>query len=143
MTIIVRKAIPDDAPAIVRLYQAADDLRATPEHIAEHIASRSVFERGFVAEYSGVVVGIACLRLFPQLADPQPYAELTELLVDAAYRRQGIGRALIQRLEAEARAGGATELVLMTAWRNTNAHAFYHSLGFRLYTLMMRRSLVE
>jgi hypothetical protein len=29
----------------------------------------------------------------------------------------------------------------MTAWRNTNAHAFYHALGYRNYTITMRRSL--
>jgi predicted GNAT family acetyltransferase len=40
-----------------------------------------------------------------------------------------------------ARASGATTLVLMTAWRNTQAHAFYHALGYRLYTVTMQRAL--
>jgi GNAT superfamily N-acetyltransferase len=79
----------------------------------------------------------------PCLCDPVPYAELTELFVEPAYRRAGIGRHLVQRIEAEARAAGAATLVLMTAWRNTDAHAFYHALGYRLYTIMMQRSLED
>jgi GNAT superfamily N-acetyltransferase len=141
MPIAIRLAVPDDAEAIARLNAAFDDLRATPEHIAAHLRDRSAFERGFVAEADGTVVGMACLRLLPCLCDPIPYAELTELFVDSAYRRAGIGRDLVQRIEAEAHAAGAATLVLMTAWRNSDAHAFYHALGYRLYTIMMQRSL--
>jgi ribosomal protein S18 acetylase RimI-like enzyme len=141
MPIAIRPAVPDDAEAIARLNAAFDDLRATPEHIAAHLRERSAFERGFVAEVDGTIAGMACLRLLPCLCDPVPYAELTELVVDPAYRRAGIGRHLVQRIEAEARAGGAATLVLMTAWRNSAAHAFYHALGYRLYTITMQRSL--
>jgi ribosomal protein S18 acetylase RimI-like enzyme len=84
---------------------------------------------------------MACLRLLPSLCDPIPYAELTELSVDPAHQRHGVGRALVRHVESEARAQGAAELVLLTAWRNTRAHAFYHALGYSLYTLTMRRSL--
>jgi GNAT superfamily N-acetyltransferase len=141
MHIAIRPAVPDDAADIARLNAAFDDLRATPEHIAAHLRDRSAFERGFVAEVNGTVVGMACLRLLPCLCDPVPYAELTELFVDPAYRRAGVGRQLVLRIEAEARAAGSATLILMTAWRNTDAHAFYHSLGYRLYTIMMQRSL--
>lgn len=139
----IRRATPADAPAIARLNAALDDQRATPEQIADHIAHRADLETPFVAELDGAVVGLACLRLLPTTCDPIPYAELTELAVDPAHRRRGIGRALVRHVEAEARAGGAAELVLLTAWRNTRAHAFYHALGYALYTLTMRRSLRE
>jgi GNAT superfamily N-acetyltransferase len=141
MLISIREAVPDDAGAIARLNAAFDDLRATPEHIAGHLRDRAAFERGFVAEADATVVGIACLRLLPCLCDPIPYAELTELFVDPIYRRYGIGRQLAQRIEAEARTAGAVKLVLMTAWRNADAHAFYQAFGYRLYTITMQRSL--
>jgi GNAT superfamily N-acetyltransferase len=141
MHISIRQAVPDDALAIARLNAAFDDLRAAPEHIAAHLRGRTAFEQGFVAEVDATVVGMACLRLLPCLCDPIPHAELTELFVEPAYRRYGIGRQLAQRIEAEARAAGAVKLVLMTAWRNTDAHAFYQALGYRLYTITMQRSL--
>jgi aminoglycoside 6'-N-acetyltransferase I len=137
----IRPALPTDAQGIAQLLVVANDLRATTEHIAAHIRERAQFETPFVAVSEGQTCGMVCLRLLPSLCDERPYAELTELLVHPEYRRQGIGRLLIERVEAEAIAGGATELVFMTAWRNTNAHAFYHALGYRLYTIMMRKPL--
>jgi ribosomal protein S18 acetylase RimI-like enzyme len=141
MTIIVRRAVAADAPAILGLNAAFNDVRATADHIAAHIAERAQFETPFVAEVGGAVVGMACLRLLPCLCDPIPSAELTELVVDPRARRQGVGRALLRAIEVEALAQGATALTLMTAWRNTEAHGFYHALGYRLYTVMMQRPL--
>jgi amino-acid N-acetyltransferase len=141
MELTIRPATPTDAEAIARLNLAHDDLRATPAHIADFIATRAHYERPYVAERDGTVVGMACLRLLPCLCDSTPYAELTELSVHPDHQRQGVGRALVRHIEAEARALGAAELVLITAWRNTRAHAFYHALGYGLYTLTMRRAL--
>lgn len=141
MEITIRPATPADAEAIARLNLTANDLRATPAHIADHIANRAQYERPYVAERGGAVVGMACLRLLPCLCDDTPFAELTELYVDPAHHRHGVGRALVRRIEDEARAQGAAELMLITAWRNTRAHTFYHALGFGLYTITMRRSL--
>lgn len=141
MTITTRPATPDDAAAIAHMNAEADDLRAAVEHMAEHIALRSDYERAFVAEVDSQIAGYACLRLLPSVCDPIPYAELSELYVAAPFRRQGVGSALIHRVESEAASQGATALVLMTAWRNQRAHALYHALGYRLYTITMRRDL--
>jgi GNAT superfamily N-acetyltransferase len=139
--IVVRPATAADAEPIYQIHIAADDARASPAYIAESIRTRSAFERLFVAEQAGRVVGVAALRLLPCACDPEPYAELTELYVAETARRKGVGRALVQALEAEARSGGARRLVLLTAWRNSGAHAFYHAIGYRLYTLSMIREL--
>lgn len=139
--VTVRRAAPADAPDIVRLNLAFNDLRTTVEAIAAQMAALPPIEILYVAEVDGQVVGLAALRLLPQALDPVPYAELSELYVDEAHRRHGVGRALVRHIEAEARAAGAQQMVLLTAWRNTNAHAFYHALGYRLYTVTMRRAL--
>jgi ribosomal protein S18 acetylase RimI-like enzyme len=143
VTITIRPIRPEDAAAIAELHAEADDVRATQEQIAAAIAVQWQGERAFVAEQDGAVVGYACLRVLPNLFDAIPYAELSELYVAAAHRRSGIGRALLRHVEAEAQARGATQLVLLTAWRNTKAHTFYQSLGYSLYTITMRRSLEE
>lgn len=141
MSITIRRAIEQDAPAILELNAVNNDARATVEHIAAHIREQSEYETPFVAVVDEVVVGLACLCVRPSLCDPMPYAELTELIVHPAHRRHGVGRALIEGIETEARTAGAASLVLMTAWRNTEAHAFYHALGFRLHTVMMQKGL--
>jgi GNAT superfamily N-acetyltransferase len=143
MPIIIREASPADAESIARLNAVNNDLRATPAHIAAHIAASSQFERAYLAEVGGQVAGMACLRLLPCLCDPAPYAELTELFVDAGYRKLGVGRALIRHIEGVALGAGATQICLITAWRNTEAHAFYHALGYRLWCLAMCRQLAD
>src|SRR5262245_50836746 len=110
---MIREAAPGDADAIARLNAAYDDVRATPEQIAAQLVACAPIETVFLAEVEGRVVGMACLRLLPTVCDPTPYAELTELFVEASARRLGAGSALVMYIEAQARARGARELVLM------------------------------
>ena len=95
----------------------------------------------FLAEAGGRLVGFASLRLVPYLSDDVPLAELTELYVDTSYRRRGIGRALVARVEALAHERGATSLHLLTGLRNAEAQAFYRALGFSDLALAMAKSL--
>jgi GNAT superfamily N-acetyltransferase len=143
MATLVRRAGPADAAALLRLNDQFNGPGTALEHIATHLAERAAFETPFVAEVDGHVAGMACLRLLPCAFDPAPYAELTELYVEEAYRRRGIGRALFTQIEGVARAAGATRLALITAWRNTEAQAFYHAIGYRLWCISMARSLDE
>jgi ribosomal protein S18 acetylase RimI-like enzyme len=65
--------------------------------------------------------------------------KLNDVLVDGAARRQGVGRALVEATLAELARRGAPRVVLMTAWRNPDAHAFFESMGFRRTMLEMTR----
>lgn len=56
-------------------------------------------------------------------------AEVSKLLVHTAYRRRGIARALMQHIEAEARAAGRTLLVLDTQ-TGEPAEDLYARLGY-------------
>lgn len=139
MTITVRQARREDATEIARLNEAFNDLRSTPEQIAAQIDACAGIETMFLAEVDGVGVGMASLRLLPNICDPTPYAELTELFVEEAYRRLGVGRMLVEQIEQAARAGGADQLVLLTSFKNSRGHAFYHALGFAMYSFAMHK----
>jgi ribosomal protein S18 acetylase RimI-like enzyme len=67
--------------------------------------------------------------------------KLNDLYVDAAGRRRGTGRALCEAMFAALRARGAPRVVLLSAWRNPEAHAFFESLGFRRTMLEMTAEL--
>ena len=139
MSIIVRRATPEDGGEIARLNEAFNDLRATPAQIAAQIIACAGIETMFLAEVDGHVAGMVSLRLLPNICDPIPYAELTELFVEEAYRRFGVGRALVERIEQEAKRAGATQLVLVTGFKNSRAHAFYHALGYAMYLFAMHK----
>jgi ribosomal protein S18 acetylase RimI-like enzyme len=137
----VRAAEARDATTIASFNRENDDERGDAGFIAQQIEAIQAFERLYVADLAGTVVGMAGLRLLSTICDPRPYAELTELYVGAAYRRRGIARALLTHIEEEARRGGAGELVLLTAWQNSRAQRLYLACGFTLYTVTMRKPL--
>jgi len=73
----------------------------------------------------GSRAGFAVASLVP------PQAELETIVVAAAERRAGIGRALMAALAARLRAAGITEVILEVRASNAVAQACYRSLGFQ------------
>jgi ribosomal protein S18 acetylase RimI-like enzyme len=67
--------------------------------------------------------------------------KLNDVFVDPAARRRGVGRALCRAVLAELAARGAPRVVLMSAWKNPDAHVFFESLGFRRTMLEMTAEL--
>jgi [ribosomal protein S18]-alanine N-acetyltransferase len=86
---------------------------------ADLLASPLVF---LVAEPAGFALGRA-------VADE---AELLTLAVDPSARRQGSGRRLLTKFEAEAASRGATSAFLDVAAGNDAARALYLSAGRRM-----------
>ena len=95
----------------------------------------------FVAECAECVVGLVQVEVVSEapgvpLLAPRRYAVVGDLAVRQNTRRQGIGRALLDRAHTWAASRGATDVEL-TVWEfNREARAFYESLG---YTTARRR----
>jgi ribosomal protein S18 acetylase RimI-like enzyme len=138
-TITVRQATPDDATELARMLDLFDRMGATPAQVAARmLACRHVLTT-YLGELDGRPVGFACLRLVPHLQGDEPYAELTDIYVDAAVRRRGVARALIAQVEATARAAGASEVVLITGFDNEGAQAAYRASGYANWALAMQK----
>jgi ribosomal protein S18 acetylase RimI-like enzyme len=67
--------------------------------------------------------------------------KLNDVYVAASARRRGAGRALVGAMLAALRARGAPRVVLLSAWQNPEAHAFFAALGFRRTMLEMTAEL--
>lgn len=84
-------------------------------------------DRGLLlARVAGGAVGFAAWHLDAGSGE----AKLDRLYVLPAYQREGIGGALIARVEGDARAAGASTLILNVNKRNTQAIAAYTRHGF-------------
>ena len=79
----------------------------------------------FVAREAGEAVGCGAIRIL----DPTT-AEVKRMYVDPARRGQGIGRAILGRLEETAGDIGVTRLVLETGIHQAAAIALYRAAGF-------------
>jgi GNAT superfamily N-acetyltransferase len=82
--------------------------------------------RLLLAEFDGQVAGLACMQRIR--AD---IGEIKRMYVRPAYRRKGIGRALVQQLIAEAREIGYPRIRLDSTRFMAAAHALYRSVGFQ------------
>ena len=140
----VRRATPADIPALVELRIAFDHELAGPlpaERADEHRASIESYLRShvpdgryrmWVADAAGEVVGMAGLVLIDRPPHPRsrraPEAMVFNVMTAPAWRRRGVGRAVMEALIADGRALGCRRLVLRTS--DDGSH-LYAALGFR------------
>lgn len=75
----------------------------------------------------GTLLAVVCRELYGNCA---PFAVIEDFIVDAGYRRKGVGRALMLRAEAELKARGCGSVLLITERNRRDANAFYRALGF-------------
>lgn len=104
----------------------ARDARAWARHVAGWETTLAAGGVAWGAFVNGRLAGIIVLR---RRVRPPATDQLEALFVDRGARRRGIGSALIAGLEAEARAGGATALVVSAA-PSRSAVGTYLRAGF-------------
>ena len=141
--IIIRIAEPYDAPELVRLNTLFNGTRDTVGQLAARMVDPRRVDTAIVAEVDGRIAGFACLRLVPAVFYAAPQAELTELYVEGAHRRLGLGRALMVYAERLARQAGAKELLVLVNAGNGPAQALYRSLGFENRDLALGKPLSQ
>jgi diamine N-acetyltransferase len=105
----------------------------SPQSFAEQLAEPN--SHFILAERNGHLVAFAHYALHrtpPEVGVDglQGSTELARLYVQRFFKGQGIGRELLEQVEAQARASGAAALWLTTWADNTAARAFYAKQGY-------------
>jgi GNAT superfamily N-acetyltransferase len=126
--VIVRPVAAGDVGAIAALlgelgYPVPD------ERLAARLARLPETTSVLVADDGGVV-GMAALDVRQGLEHEEPRGRVIAFVVRGDARGRGVGRALMDAVEAAARAAGAVHLHVTSAHRRTDAHAAYLALGF-------------
>jgi GNAT superfamily N-acetyltransferase len=96
----------------------------------------------FCAVSSGGTVGFATLFVRESLWQQARLGYIGELVVDAAFRSQGVGGALVHHLAEFAAAQGCSRLELDSAPHRTDAHRFYEHCGFERRSVLFSLPLV-
>ncbi|HMF77927.1 MAG TPA: GNAT family N-acetyltransferase [Bryobacteraceae bacterium] len=128
----------------IREFRLGDEMafrKLNEEWISRHFAlepkdeesfadpKRTILDRGgriFFATRNGQTVGCCAL-----LAMAPGEFEVAKMAVEPSSRRSGIGRSLLEKVVAEARASRVQRLYLETNRKLTAAIRLYESLGFR------------
>jgi GNAT superfamily N-acetyltransferase len=137
----VRAALPSDAAEIAKLNLLFNQVDAPAAVYAARLEDERRVDTPILAVIDGAAVGIANVRILPAVFYREPYAELTELFVIEEYRRQGIGKALIEFAESLAQSAGAEEMVLLTGPENQAARSLYLQMGYHPLDIAMSKRL--
>jgi GNAT superfamily N-acetyltransferase len=128
--VLTRSATQSDAP---RLAQLSDALgyAVDPAIMAERL--KRLLERAedriFVAQTEARVVGwIHCAE--QELLEAGQRCEILGLIVDQAYRSQGVGRVLVSAAEHWALSRGLRQMSVRSNVVRAESHPFYERLGY-------------
>jgi putative acetyltransferase len=129
MDIAIEQA-PAPTPEIVELLTALDVALSGPYAADQRhaLSIEQLFQpdvRFFVARLDGAAVACGGVGFY------DGYAEVKRMYSKPSVRGRGVAKLLLLRIEAEARAGGATLLRIETGLYQQEALRFYEGAGFR------------
>jgi putative acetyltransferase len=117
----------DDVAALIKALDRYQEALYPPEsnHFLGPAALVAADVRFFVARRAGAAVGCGALRIVAG-----KYGELKRMYVAPEARGDGVGRRLLDVLEATARAEGLAQITLETGIAQPEALGLYRSAGF-------------
>jgi len=87
----------------------------------------------FLAEIDGVAVGFATVHRLQRFDARQAEVLIYDIAVEEGSRRHGVGRALIKRINAWAKEGGADQVWVLADGDDMRAWSFYAGTGGERY----------
>jgi ribosomal protein S18 acetylase RimI-like enzyme len=128
----LRSAIEADAPKVAALVSAAyghyvERIGKLPRPMTDDYREVIAKGRVTVAESHGTIVGVIVLAV-----DDEGFL-VDNLAVDPSHRGRGLGKALLEFAEAEARAQGFDSISLNTHEKMTENLAIYSRIGYVEY----------
>jgi len=123
----LRRILPGDEPAVLRADHLFDHGRPDRDAVRAYLAdARNVL----VFAYEGdKALGFLRATELLQLTSRRKQMFLYEIHVDPEFRRQGVGKALVNALLADCRERGFAEVFVLTDPTNAAAVALYRSTG--------------
>jgi GNAT superfamily N-acetyltransferase len=142
---VIRRAEPPDVAGLVHLlgvlFGLEADFRPDAARQRRGLVALLAAPAGvvLVAERGGRVVGMVTGQLLVSTAEGGPAVLVEDLVVDEGARGGGLGRALLDAVEAWARGRGATRVQLLVDEENAPALGFYRRLGWQATRLRALR----
>jgi GNAT superfamily N-acetyltransferase len=135
-TFTLRHAKSQDIPAILQLLHLKAEfdhypnpLEVSPEDLERDLFGTSPKSHVLLVEQAGGCVGFATYHAIYSTFLAKPGLWLDDLYLKPEVRRQGIGRAIMQYLQAQAQAQGCARIDWLVSAHNNSGIAFYESIG--------------
>lgn len=129
---IIRRAQAADAEAIGGLYRELNTL-SPPLVVPERIAAIANSEHThlLVCEDSGEIIATALVCLCQDVMfGNQLFALVENVVVSADYKREGIGKSMMDYIQAFCLEQNCSKIMLQTGSENRDARDFYTAMGY-------------
>jgi GNAT superfamily N-acetyltransferase len=130
----IRLATIDEAARVIDLYREYNrppDAPPSPEQARTIFTRLNTVGHIAVAEKDGVFIGSYSLYVCPNLSrGGRPFGVIENVIVAAASRHMGVGKALMKHAQQSAIATNCYKLMLSTGCMSQENHLFYMSCGF-------------
>ncbi len=130
-----RTARKEDLPGLLALYKQLNP----EEELIDLKKAYSIWDATeksntttyFVAMDNAKVVSTCNITLVPNLTrNGKSFAIIENVITDNDYRRQGIGKKVIENAVQYAKENNCYKVVLLSSAKRTASHKFYESIGF-------------
>lgn len=148
MNAVIRRARPEDTPALVGLLRLLFSIEkdfvfdaAKQERGLRLLLSRAE-AAVFAAEQDGEVIGMCTGQLLISTAQGGLSAMIEDVAVLPAQQGKGVGRRLVAAAESWAVSQGASRMQLLADRNNAPALAFYHKTGLQRTAMICLRKML-
>lgn len=128
----IRRATKDDAEAIANLYRELNTLSPVsvlPERIDAVAKSSNTYL--LVCDDAGEIIATALVCLCQDVMfENQPFALVENVVVRADCKRAGIGKNMMDYIEAFCLEQDCSKIMLQTSSENRNARDFYTAMSY-------------
>lgn len=138
----LRDAKVEDAQDVLRLIHQMVELEGdisplTSAYVAHYIVNPN--SHILLADQDGQVVGLISYSIRPDLYHAADCCLIQELVVDEAYRSQGIGGQLLEALLSRMQSRGVVEVSLGVGSDNVDAIRFYQAHGISEQAVLLEK----
>lgn len=158
--IVIRQATSADVEAIGQLWEKlveyhriVDSRLPVASENGDKLYARRILDRLddthtriLVAECDDQIIGFTLgvvVDLVPEMFQQEIGGFLADIFVEDAYRRQGVGRSLVDTLMTWFKSRGVTYMELYVATQNDSGRVFWQELGGRDIMTRVRLSLKD
>jgi len=128
---IIRDALPSDAPAIQQLLEQLGYPELTLEDTKQNLKHyQDPHYRVLVAEVDGHVAAFISLHAFYLMHWKEKIGRITAFCVEEGFRSKGLGRQLLRAGEEWFLREGCVKFEVTSNARRVRAHQFYLGLGY-------------
>ncbi len=130
---MIREFEYKDMSDIQRLFGILADTEISESDLINRLdfINNSAIDFLYVYDLNGSVIGLLGFRIRENIEENSRYGEISVIVVDLNYQKQGIGKQLIEFAEQLAKDFNCKGTWLVSGFgREEKAHQFYKSLGY-------------